>query len=678
MVFLSPLFLFGLFAALLPVAIHLIRKEKPPKLMFGTIRFLKKTSKKLVLFQQIQQWLLLLLRAALIALLVFAFARPLINQTIARLLDADPAAVVLVLDNSMSMRYGDRFETARREAVDIVNDLRPGDEVALVVFSNGVDMIRELTTDLDSVRSTLQNLGEAGYGGTRFMPNLRLADQLLGSSSYGNKRVYLISDYQQVGLDENDADWKLAPGVVFSGINVAEEESSNLVLTDVRSPERLLEGAASEQTILARVRSTGSVYLNEAEVTLSIDDTVVDRQRVDLSEASEAVVNLTGDFDATGVRRGRVTVNGDNFRTDNDFYFTVDVARKIRVLLVNGESSPNWFDDEGHWFGLAVSSAEVSPFSLDTIESNRLNSQLLSEHDVAVLLNVGDLTNSQAQQLIQYTRDGGSLLIAPGDRVQPELFNQQLADISPALLQSPSGEFIDDYLVIADFDRRHPILQPLDIDWTARFQRHWQLLPSEDADVLMRFDNTLPALVERQVGQGKVILFASTMDLEWNNLALQGMYLPFVHETLRHLVAPETSQRAYGIGDSISLEGSLESDNGAELEVIYPDGERGDLGAGTITIEANQPGFTAVRSGEETRYFAVNLPTEESNLLATSVGTVNDMIINPETSPVQSREVQTAQMAAELEQPQRVWWWIMCLIVVLLIAEAKIANRTYR
>jgi exonuclease VII small subunit len=676
MVFLSPLFLFGLFAALIPVAIHLIRKEKPPKLMFGTIRFLKKTSKKLVLFQQIQQWLLLLLRAALIALLVFAFARPLINQTMARLLDADPAAVVLLLDNSMSMRYGDRFETARREAVEIVNDLSAGDEVALVVFSNGVESVQELTTDLDSVRTSLQNMTAAGYGGTRFMPNLRLADQLLGASSYDNKRVYLISDYQQVGLDENDADWQLAPGVTFTGINVAEEESSNLVLTDVRSPERLLEGAASEQSILARVRSTGSVYLNEAEVTLSIDDTVVDRQRVDLSEASEAVVNLIGDFDATGVRRGRVTVNGDNFRADNDFYFTVDVARKIRVLLVNGESSPNWFDDEGHWFGLAVSSAEVSPFSLDTVESDRLTSQLLSQHDVAVLLNVGDLTNGQAQDLIQYTRQGGSLLIAPGDRVQPEQFNQQLADISPALLQVPSGEFLDDYLVIADFDRRHPILQPLDIDWTARFQRHWQLLPSDDADVLMRFDNTLPALVERQVGDGKVILFASTMDLEWNNLALQGMYLPFVHETLRHLVAPETSQRAYTIGDTISLEALL--DDGAELEVTYPDGESRELPLGANVLEANQPGFMAVQSEQGARYFAVNLPTEESNLLATSVGTVNDMIINPETSPVQSREVRTAQMVAELEQPQRVWWWIMCLVIVLMLAEARIANRTYR
>jgi len=676
MVFLSPLFLLGLFAALIPIAIHLIRKEKPPKLMFGTIRFLKKTSKKLVLFQQIQQWLLLLLRAALIALLVFAFARPLINQTMARLLDADPASVVLLLDNSMSMRYGDRFESARREAVDIVDDLSAGDEVALVVFSNGVETVQELTTDLNSVRASLQNLTEAGYGGTRFMPNLRLADQLLSTSNYDNKRVYLISDYQLIGLDENDADWKLAPGVTFTGIDVADEESSNLVLTDVRSPERLLEGAAGEQSILARVRSTGSVYLNEAEVTLSIDDSVVDRQRVDLSEVSEAVVNLTGNFDATGVRRGRVTVNGDNFRADNDFHFTVDVARKIRVLLVNGEASPNWFDDEGHWFGLAVSSTDESPFSLDTVESDRLTSQLLSEHDVAVLLNVGDLNNTQARDLIQYTLDGGSLLIAPGDQVQPEQFNRQLGEISPAQLQTATGDFLDDYLVIADYDRRHPILQPLDIDWTARFQRHWQLSPSADADVLMRFDNTLPALVERQAGEGKVILFASTMDLEWNNLALQGMYLPFVHETLRHLVEPEISQRAYTVGETISLE-SL-ADGSRNLDVTLPNGESRELAAGTGLLEAEQPGFIEVQSADTTRYFAVNLATEESNLLATSVGTVNDLIINPETSPVQSREVRTAQMAAELEQPQRVWWWIMCLVIVLLLAESRIANRTYR
>ncbi len=676
MVFLSPLFLLGLFAALIPIAIHLIRKEKPPKLMFGTIRFLKKTSKKLILFQQIQQWLLLLLRGALIALLVFAFARPLINQTMARILDADPASVVILLDNSMSMRYGNRFADARQEALDVVNGLNAGDEVALVIFSAGLDSVQELTTDLDSVRTALQNLTQPGYGATRFMPNLRLADQLLTESSYDNKRVYLISDYQQEGLDQNDADWKLAPGVVFTGIDVADEESSNLVLTDVRAPDRLLEGAGSQQSILARVRSTGSVFVNQAEVSLTIDGSMVDRQQVDLADASETVVTLTGDFEATGTRRGRVTVSGDNFPVDNNYYFTVDVARKIRVLLVNGEASSNWYDDEGHWFGLAVSSAEVSPFSLDSVEPGQLTADVLARHDVAALLNVGTLSNTQARDLIEYTRNGGSLLIAPGDRVEPEQFNRQLGELSPATLQSPMESLIDDYLVIADMDRRHPILQPLDLDWSARFQRHWQLSPVDGADVLMRFDNTLPALVERQVGEGKVILFASTMDLEWNNLALQGMYLPFVHETLRHLVEPEISQQSYDIGDAINL-AALAGESTA-LEVGLPGGDTREMTVGRDILQASEPGFIEVSTDVDTRYVAVNLPREESNLLATSVGTVNDLIINPETSPVQSREVRTAQMIAELEQPQRLWWWIVCLVIVLLLLEAKIANQTYR
>ena len=87
MVFLNTIFLVGLLAGLVPIAIHLIRREKPPKLLFSTIRFLKKTSKKLVLFQHLQQILLLILRSAIICLLVFAFARPFfqpIRHTIVR------------------------------------------------------------------------------------------------------------------------------------------------------------------------------------------------------------------------------------------------------------------------------------------------------------------------------------------------------------------------------------------------------------------------------------------------------------------------------------------------------------------------------------------------------------------------------------------------------------------
>jgi hypothetical protein len=674
MVFLTPLFLAGLLAALIPIAIHLIRREKPPKLMFSTIRFLKKTSKKLILFQHLQQVLLLLLRSLVIILLVLAFARPLVDQSVARLLDVEPRSVVIMLDDSMSMRYGSSFDDAKEAALQVIDDLSAGDEVALLNFSSAAGVVRELNTDLDSVRSLINGMDQAGYGATRYMPNLRLADQMLETSRFENRSVYLISDFQEIAMQGSQEGWKLAPGVDFIGIDVGAAESSNLVLTDVRSPEHLLEDAA-EQQILARVRSTGTLYLDSGEVTLSIDGQVVDRATVDLADRSEEVISFDVSFDTQGTHTGEVRVSGDNFSADNSFFFTVDVLPKIRVLLVNGEASDDWFDDEGYWFGLAVSSAAESPFVLESIEPAELSVASLRRNDVTVLLNVGNLSTGQANAITDYVEAGGSVLLAPGDRVDPELFNRQFATITPALLQR-QGEFSrEDYLVIADFDRRHPILRPLASDWSARFQGHWSLLPAADADVLMQFDNSEAALVERSVGTGRVILFASTLDLEWNNLALQGLFLPFVHETLRHLVQSDNKQRAYQVGDSFSLDPS-----GTASVVTATDSEGTDIAFAndSFVITADKPGLIeAAVDGAQISY-AVNILPEESSFTRTAVATLYDAIINPDTSPYQSREVRTAQLIEELERPQRLWWWILSLVMLLLLTEAVIANRTYR
>ena len=673
MVFLTPLILLGLLAALIPIAIHLIRREKPPKLMFSTIRFLKKTSKKLILFQHLQQIFLLLLRSAVIILLVMAFARPLINQSVARLLDADPQSAVIMLDLSMSMQYQDTFAQAKQEALDLLGGMTAGDEVALIGFSDSAETVRELTTDLDSMRAAIDEIPEAGFGNTRYLPNLRLADQMLEASRFENRAVYLISDFQDIGVQSTDESWNLAPGVAFTGIDVGAEESSNLVLTDVRSPDQLLEDA-TEQQILARVRTTGTLYLNEGEVTLSIDGQMVNRVSVDLGERSEEVVTFTTVFESEGTHVGEVRVTGDNFEIDNSYFFTVEVLPKIRVLVVNGESSENWFDDEGHWFGLAVSSGDESPFELEIIEPSDLSAASLRQSDVAVLLNVGDLSSGQASAISEYVESGGALLVAPGDRINPDSFNRQFETIAPAVLQNQdmSG---DEYLVIADFDRRHPILRPLDSDWSARFQGHWRLIPDVESEVLMQFDNTEPALVEREVGDGKVIFFASAMDLEWNNLPLQGLFLPFVHETLRHLVQPELKQRAYQIGDSFSLDPSGQAE---VINAVDANGNEIQFTNDSFVTQAATPGFITTEIDGESFRFAINILPEESNFARTPVENLYDSIINPDTNPVRSREVQTAQLIEELERPQRIWWWILSLVMVLIIAEVIIANRTYR
>src|SRR5690606_12259725 len=137
----------------------------------------------------------------------------------------------------------------------------------------------------------------------------------------------------------------------------------NLLLTDVRSPDQLIENQ-NEYEILARARSTGSVHLDQADVRLILDGIESNRMPVDLSEASEAVVRLPAVFETAGTHRGEIRVGADEFAADNSYYFTVDVMAKIRVLVVNGEPSVNWYEDEAHWLDLAVGGGAESPFIL--------------------------------------------------------------------------------------------------------------------------------------------------------------------------------------------------------------------------------------------------------------------------------------------------------------------------
>ena len=190
----------------------------------------------------------------------------------------------------------------------------------------------------------------------------------------------------------------------------------------------------------------------------------------------------------------------------------------------------------------------------------------------------------------------------------------------------------------------------------------------------MQFDNGSPAFLERPVGDGTVLLFASALDTEWSNLPLQGLYLPWVHESLRYLVQPNVKERAYRVGQVVNI--ADVADAADQVSVVL--GERTlALGSGRV-FTADEVGFVTVEAGGRTEYYAINADPEESALQRMAPSALQDMVSNPETTPVQSLQVRTSQLVAELEGPQRLWWWILALVMLILLAETRIANRTYR
>ncbi len=64
-----------------------------------------------------------------------------------------------------------------------------------------------------------------------------------------------------------------------------------------------------------------------------------------------------------------------------------------------------------------------------------------------------------------------------------------------------------------------------------------KITPAAGAQVLAKFDGTAPAVLERRVGNGRVLLWASALDTSWSDLPRAGVFVPFIHQSMRYLAA---------------------------------------------------------------------------------------------------------------------------------------------
>src|SRR6267143_2737430 len=140
MAFLTPFFLLGLAAIAIPVLIHLIQREKKRVVEFPSLMFVRRIPYQSVRRRRIRHWALLMLRAAAVALIVLAFARPFFRRDASAIAATGGAReVVILLDQSASMGYGDHWQKARDAAHKVVAGLGSDDKATLVLFGRNAE-----------------------------------------------------------------------------------------------------------------------------------------------------------------------------------------------------------------------------------------------------------------------------------------------------------------------------------------------------------------------------------------------------------------------------------------------------------------------------------------------------------------------------------------------------------
>src|SRR5438270_740706 len=161
--FLNVAMLAGLVAVLIPPIIHLLNRKRFDVVRWGAMQFLQvseRTRRKVFL----EEILLMLARMGLIALMVAALAAPIDNLGAFDLLaDKGQLDVVLILDGSYSMAYkgghGTAHDAAKQWALDLLDDLNPGDGVAVIqAKQRPLVALAEPAHDFDAVRSAIESL----------------------------------------------------------------------------------------------------------------------------------------------------------------------------------------------------------------------------------------------------------------------------------------------------------------------------------------------------------------------------------------------------------------------------------------------------------------------------------------------------------------------------------------
>src|SRR5215470_13515626 len=230
MAFLTPFFLLGLGAIAVPVLVHLIQRERKRVIEFPSLMFVRRIPYQSVRRRRIRHWALLMLRAAAIILIVLAFARPFMRQgAVAAAAAGGAREIVIALDQSASMGYGDHWARATDAARGVVRGMGANDRATLVLFAKNAEENMRATADRARLEGAV-NSAKVGSGATRYGPALKLAESILSRSPLKRRETVLISDFQKVGWTGSE-EVHFPEGMTISTVSVASPSTSNLAVT---------------------------------------------------------------------------------------------------------------------------------------------------------------------------------------------------------------------------------------------------------------------------------------------------------------------------------------------------------------------------------------------------------------------------------------------------------------
>lgn len=607
---LAPAMLWGLAAIAIPVVIHLLNRRRTTTVDWGAMQFLQIGRRARRKFQ-VTELLLMAGRMLLLAVVATALARPFLKGASGGIIGGNSTQkrdVVLIIDGSASMDHRGDAGTPREEAIRwsrrFVRRLSTGDSVGILVAKDRVGgLVDPPSYDLSRVEAALKDL-PAARGSGDLPAAVAEALRLLERGKNPGRDIVILTDGRRHAWRPGEAArWNLLRELQHAmpippriwAVELRPKGADGGADGSV-GPLELGRGLATPNQpieVRATITNSGPSALKR-DAELLVDGAAIAGQRQavgPLPARGKAPVIFRATIAAPGshLLSIRLAPGDDPQPADDESSRPVEVAAALPVLLVDGEPSAEPLGGEADFLraALAPMGDETPQVKATVVRADRFEPSQLQNKRVLVLANVDRLDPARAAAVADLLNSGGGVLVAPGDRVDVDYYNDMLYRGGdgwlPAKLGAVRGDASARKSVAHPAPRTFlgPALSPFgkgdapplgEADlFSYRLLEPAQKAPA--ATVAARLDTGDSWVVERPYRRGRVALLAGPVDAEGGTLPVNPDFVPWAHELVLRLADPSAGASSTKPGEAIEWElADMPAQAIVDAEVLQPDG----------------------------------------------------------------------------------------------------------
>ena len=657
---LSPWFLAGAAAVALPLYLHLLRRHKADPHRFSSLMFFEQRKRSPIKHRRLRYLALLSLRIGLLLLIALAFANPFLRRPAFGA--GGDKLLLLVIDNSFSMRAGSRLADAQRQALWVLASRPAAQRAQVMTLGAHLQALTQPTEDAGTLRAAVASV-QAGDSRSN-LAELAHALRSVRESANSPIELHFFSDMQKSAMPTDFAEMVLPAGVTLVPHVAAAETAPNWAVESVDAPGEVWGSKkAAVRAVIAGFHTPAATR----EASLVINGKTAATRSVQVPAGGRTIVEFPPVDVPYGFSRCEVKIDGaDSLAADDVSRFAIRRADPAPVLFVYEPGDAR----SAFYFRTALASSAEGAFSLDTVPADQSSSAKLSEYAFVVLSDVLSMPKALDDALLAYVHNGGGVMVAAGTAsargaVVP-VFGSRVA---------ASHDYARDgerFLTLGDADSASPSISKADRWSGVKFYFAVQV-EAGNARVLARLSDQTPLLLEKQMGAGRVLLLASGLDNLTNDFPVHPAFVPFVEQTALYLSGTELGSGMRTVDAVLQLRSAVQK--ASSVEVIDPDGRRPlslQDAASAISVPLTRTGFYEVRqaNGRE-RVVGVNADRRESDLEV-----MPDEVLSlwKANGGSQTEGATAAGQPQEELKPRSFWWDVMIVALIAALVESVVAS----